>query len=1028
MTRTLTRSISIFLVACLVRWTIPAAAASNFAADSAETASSMRTWHAADGPDGLPSDSVTAVLQTHDGFLWVGTTAGVVRFDGVKFTGLPVEASSRNNVTGVTALCEDSRGFLWIGTQQNGLFELAGGRVFHFSRDEGLLSDNVSSLATDNHGRVWVGSHSGLNLWTGQKFVSFTKNDGLPDESVSGVNVARSGTVWITTRVGMCRFIGDRIVPYDFQTESQGRSPEYLGAYEDQRGNLWAFGDTYLINLTEGQRFNYFRSPEPGSLRIWSLCEGRDGRLWIGTSGRGLFCFQDNRFQPVILHEDRGPYDVRAICEDHEGNLWLGTSGGGLVQLRLQSVFVLREGQGLPDGVPTALGQDTDGRVYVGLERGGVWKGEPGRFDPVGGTEDSQFQNFVSSVCVARDGTVWAGTHGDGIYGVRNGMEIHLTTADGLADNLVSDVCVDNDGAVWASAGSGILHRITNTGITRLDDPKNGAGLKLTAMAPATHGGLWLGTRTGRVLREAAGKLKIGEPAGSVSNQPVLALCEGARERLWIGTAGGGLFCLTSSNRLSWNTNNGLPSAFITGIVEDSAQNLWLATPVGIFRAGHTDLRRALNDPASALYCKLVSTAKIEVRSTMIGGTRMLLAPDGYLWFVTSDGVLNIDTRRSEAETPPFPVYIESAAINGEAPISLLEGRLWSLSETNKPFKAPVDLRSLEIHYTALSFISPEEIQFRHKLEGSDRDWVPDGRARSFRYTQLRRGAYNFRVSARMGDGPWLESGSAFSFTVPTPFYFQTWAICLYVIFAITLVTVMVRIISHRRLRRRLARLEQEQTLERERMRIARDMHDEMGSKLTKISFLSEHMQMDAESAGQASDKIQSIAQTSRDLLKTMDEIVWVVNPHNDTLENLVTYFSHHAVEYFQNTSIDCEIRLPQEVPHLPLSSEARHNLFLAFEETLNNVLKHSNATNVNVAMKINAREFELVVADNGCGFEVAKTASGDGPARGGPGGNGLRNIRQRLSAVGGECAIGSRPGSGTTVTMIVRLNEKRSK
>jgi signal transduction histidine kinase len=340
----------------------------------------------------------------------------------------------------------------------------------------------------------------------------------------------------------------------------------------------------------------------------------------------------------------------------------------------------------------------------------------------------------------------------------------------------------------------------------------------------------------------------------------------------------------------------------------------------------------------------------------------------------------------------------------------------------------PVDLRSLEIYFTALNFISPDDIQFRHKLEGADLEWQYDGGARSTRYTQLQRGNYRFHVSARVADGPWLESGDVFDFTIPTPFYFQTWALGAYVILATSLVAMTVRIISHRRLRRRLARLEQEQALERERMRIARDMHDEMGSKLTKISFLSEHIQMDAESAGSPSEKILSIAQTSRDLLKTMDEIVWVVNPHNDTLENLVSYLSHHAVEYFQNTSIDCEIRLPQEIPHLPLSSETRHNLFLAFEESLNNVLKHSAATKVNVSVNIRARELEVVVSDNGRGFQAATLPDASGESRNGRGGNGLRNLRQRLAAVGGECLISSQPGAGATVTLAVRLNEKNSK
>jgi signal transduction histidine kinase len=202
-------------------------------------------------------------------------------------------------------------------------------------------------------------------------------------------------------------------------------------------------------------------------------------------------------------------------------------------------------------------------------------------------------------------------------------------------------------------------------------------------------------------------------------------------------------------------------------------------------------------------------------------------------------------------------------------------------------------------------------------------------------------------------------------------------------------------------------------------MRIARDMHDEMGSKLTKISFLSEHLQMDAESGGMITDKVQSIAQASQDLLKTMDEIVWVVNPRNDTLENLTAYLSHYAVEYFQNTSIDCELRLPPEIPNYPLSSEARHNLFLTFEEALNNVLKHSGATKVKVEMAVRDVVFELKIADNGKGFDPS---SAQHPSRGGLGGNGLKNMRQRLSAIGGKCDIASRVGEGTVVALRILI------
>jgi streptogramin lyase len=374
MIHSLTPKIYICAVACLAGLAFFWGRASGSDFDLAETAGTMRVWHNADG---LPSDSVTAILQTSDGFLWVGTSAGLVRFDGVKFTPVHLAVSSTNHPVRVTALCEDSNGHLWIGTQQDGLFQLAQGKLSRYAGAQELLDDSVTSLAADNRGQVWIGSKSGLNLWSGQNFKSFTAHDGLPDVSVSGVNVARSGTVWITTRTGMCRLMDGHITPYGFQTESQGRSPEYLGAYEDRRGDLWAFGDTYLINLAEGKRFNYFRSSESASVRIWSLCEGRDGRIWIGTSGRGLFCFEDNSFQPVILGEDRRPYDVRAICEDREGNLWLGTSEDGLLQLRPQSVHVLRAGQGLPDSPPTALALDAGGRIYVGLQRGGLFGRAP---------------------------------------------------------------------------------------------------------------------------------------------------------------------------------------------------------------------------------------------------------------------------------------------------------------------------------------------------------------------------------------------------------------------------------------------------------------------------------------------------------------------------------------------------------------------------------------------------------------------------------------------------------------------------
>ncbi len=436
------------------------------------------------------------------------------------------------------------------------------------------------------------------------------RGDGLPDESVSGVNVARSGAVWITTRVGMSRFSDGRIAPFTLQTDSQGRSPEYLGVYEDRRGNLWAFGDTYLINLAEGKRFNYFRGSEPASVRIWSLCEGLHGQLWIGTSGRGLFCFEDGAVRPVILGENRWPYDVRAICEDREGNLWLGTSGGGLAELRPQSTHVFRSGLGLPESAPTALTLDVSGRAVVGLERGGLWLGEAGRFDRLGGSGLSMMA-CVSSVAVDHEGTAWAGTDGDGLYGVREQGWIHLTTSDGLDDDHVLAVAVDAENAIWASTRTGAVHRFSKRGPQRFGAKEGLGGSPVTAMTPALGGGVWAGTERGEILREQNGRFTRAPVPAEWRGSPVAALWESQSNSLWAGTAGAGLTLWSQGVAAHWTTNDGLPSQFVWAVAEDPAKSLWLGTVAGIYHVGPADLARSLGNPRAPLACRLVTASRV---------------------------------------------------------------------------------------------------------------------------------------------------------------------------------------------------------------------------------------------------------------------------------------------------------------------------------------------------------------------------------------------------------------------------------
>lgn len=265
-----------------------------------------RTWTTTEG---LPNNSVTAVLQAGDGYLWVGTQSGLVKFDGASFN--PVWLSGATNAgLRITDMCEDRQGRIWIGTEQQGLF-CSSNRVTRRVDAGGTIASPITTLALGDTNDLWVGTRKGLGLWNGKTLRWFTSKDGLPEEAISSVCVARSGKVWITAHSGVYLYRDGQLAKYHFTTESQGRSPQFLGMFEDQQRELWAFGDTYLIKLDEGRRFNYFRNGQISSARIWSFHEGRDGRLWIGTSGKGLFQFTGDGFRPVVFRNGAVPSDVR---------------------------------------------------------------------------------------------------------------------------------------------------------------------------------------------------------------------------------------------------------------------------------------------------------------------------------------------------------------------------------------------------------------------------------------------------------------------------------------------------------------------------------------------------------------------------------------------------------------------------------------------------------------------------------------------------------------------------------------------
>ncbi|HUC86534.1 MAG TPA: two-component regulator propeller domain-containing protein, partial [Candidatus Acidoferrales bacterium] len=875
--------------------------------------------------NGLPDNSVTCVLQTYDGFLWIGTAKGLARFDGVKF--VPLRLSNANNSVekGITALYQDAGGRLWIGTREDGLWCLAGGSLSQLDPEQGFARRSVTCIAGGRGGDVWVGTTNGLCRFNGTNLACFTTAQGLPSDVISSVHVSGPDTVWITTRQGMCQFKDGRLSPLEFHTDSTGASPEMIGIYNDQRGNLWAFGDTYLVNLNDGKRFNYFRSGDTLSLRIWSSCEGRDGQLWLGTSGQGVFSFAEGHFRPLLLRDANLGSDVQAIHEDGEGNLWLGTFSSGLLQLQVRRVQTLDAGIGLPVEMARCLAVADDGAVWAGYAKDGLFVKAGERFERVKMPDGLEPFNLIASLAATPQGELWAGTLGLGLERLKEGAAERLTTENGLSDDEILAVAAQRDGSVWAGTESGMVHHLSANGIQTFGSAAGLEQAPITSILVTAAGSVFVGTAAGAVAQLHDGRFVPLDSSALLAGTPIHALCEDPSGCLWIGTQGKGLAWKTGGQVTLWDAKRGFPDDDVSGILTDDAGRVWVSTRRGI----HVLTPAATNSAPGALpNLQTVSQyARSSLAAAKWGWPQAAKGRDGRMWFAGPSEIYVLDPRDFHPAPAPLRVELENVSVNGQPwPFRNPSGSA-NRFEPGQPLQFPSHLRTLEIEFTAPCLVAPEQLRFQHRLDHFDKDWVDNDADRRVGYNGLPFGQYQFHVRAKNLDGTWGPDNASLAFFLPPPFWRQPSVIAAEALVVVSAVAAVVRLFSHRRLRLKLAQLGQREAMERERMRIARDMHDEIGSRLTRISYFSE---LALQEEVPSRDSLHSIAHTIRDLLQTLDEIVWAVNPQNDTLENLAAYLGYFVTEYLHNTAVQCRLNIPPNLPVIPLTAETRHNVFLA--------------------------------------------------------------------------------------------------
>ncbi|MEI7902214.1 MAG: two-component regulator propeller domain-containing protein, partial [bacterium] len=873
-------------------------------------------------------------------------------------------------------------------------------------------------MALDAEDAVWVTYSGGvvLRIRDGQ-VRAFTAADGLPGGSACQLARDGTGQLWFVQGDWVGIFREDRFRPL-----AQQAFQRITGA---RAGGIWGYRNRQVWKVAEGGSPVKLGAlpddmPEAASTAIR---EDRAGCLWLGTVKAGLFRFDQDGGVTAPLSQQT----ILALQEDREGNLWVGTRGGGLNQLKPRVIELLTTGSATPFEPVQSLCQDTEGMLWaIVWPDGRLMRREGQAWSPLSSEDGGPIPH---SECVAADprGGVWIGTSDAGIKHWQNGAVTEtLDQSNGLVSYDIGSLLATASGELWIGPRGAEVVQCRKDGQLRTFQFPTGSG-SIIALALDAAGDCRVATYGRRLLR-VHGEVLTDETAGTLAEpceiRGLLGTPDGS---LWIGYAGQGLGRLKAGRFSQWRTGQGLHDDYICNILPDGRGRLWFAGNRGIFSVREKDFDdfdagRATR-VRSVAYGRNDGLLRLQANFNFWPGAQR--GTDGRLLFAMQSGIAAVSADNLQENPGPPLVVIERVTANGQTVAAYQAGGRPEPPHGGVPLELGQDgtrlrlepgRRQVEFVFTALSFTMPEALGFKYRLNGLDAEWVDAGTQRSATYAQLPSGHYRFEVKACNCDGIWNETGAALVIEA-LPYWWETaWFRMAGPLAAAGLVGVAVLVWLRRRHRLQIERFEMLQATERERARIARDLHDDLGSTLTQIAYLGDTLLNRPGLAPDLAGDIDRMRATALDATRSLDETVWAVDPGQDTLESLAGYLAGLAQQLLSDAQVGCRFDIPDTLPPLAVPSDVRHHLFLAVKEALHNIIRHARAKEVDIRLTVQPPDCQLVIADNGCGFET--DAAG---ARAG-GGHGLGNIRRRLEAVGGRCEIRSQPGSGTEIELNWRL------
>jgi signal transduction histidine kinase/ligand-binding sensor domain-containing protein len=938
---------------------------------------------------GLPQDTVRAIVQTADGYLWVGTDEGLARFDGYEFTTFRKDGGDLPS-NSITALAATPDGTLWIGTP-NGLTQYRDKRFHTYTTKSGLPDDAITWLYPGHGGSLWIVAGEYLSRFADGRFANFAPGPDLPVAAVRLAFEDGNRDLWVAGYAGVGKL---RSGKFTMAIDSAALAGAIgTGIAVDARGALWlASSQGLLRRLPNGRMRKYGIADGLPDLRLRTVLPDRDGGIWVGSDS-GLTRLEGDRFIVTPAEGVHEPAQVRSLFEDREGDLWVGTSTG-LIRMRDDIFTVYGKSEGLPSDRPTVVFQDRSGKVWVGFADSGLLQ-----FSNEGGPQFSVREGLpgdqVFSIRQARNGDLLIGVHG-GVARMHGERFSAFTPPDPFSRLNVYDAMEDAAGDVWLATPGGLLRRHGNQAETVVPGgPVLAMGV--STLCQARDGAVWAGTFGKGLWRIRGAQQRLYTAADGLSSEQIRALYEDGEGTLWIGTFGGGLDELRDGRLRSFTEQDGLLSDNVARITDDG-ESLWLSTTRGICRVSKRQLRdlaagqrRSLDPVDYGVEDGLRSAQCAPANPTAAGGAR---TSDGDLWFTTSRGLAVFDPGTQPRQRPaPVPHLVEMRA-NGK-PVDL-----------ERAVDLPPESQRVEFRYTALHLSAPEEVQYSYKLEGVDPDWVRAGSRRTINYNSLRHGHYRFLIRASLAGG--APSQAAYDFGVLPHFYETAWFRILAVALAVAAASGLYGL-RLRQIRSRFALVLEE------RARLAREIHDTLAQGFVGISSQLDAVAMClADETSPARKYLDMARKMARHSLTEARRSVMDLRSSALEGQDLASALESGARAWTAGSGVAVAVDAGGPPADLPQAME-QHLLRIA-QEAVTNALKHAAATSIAIRLRTAERKLRLRIEDNGRGFEERDAFSPlDGHF-------GLIGMRERAERLGGELRLESRPGGGTEVEVTVPL------